>query len=246
VVHEPSTPGTLTVATSLPALGFWDGDDIEHLTGGFEWGIAEALGERFDVDVTYVDVPFEQLAAGDLGEADVALAQISITDERLEIMDLSEPYYLTHAGALAGDDVELRDLADAKELRWVVEESTTEQEFLEDVIRPDDEPIVSPDREGTLEALRDGRADVALLDLPTAMAIANAIPELDVPAQFRTEEQYAVALPKDSDNSEAVSTAIRAFATDGTLDELIDTYLTPLLGGDPDDVRLITTKPSEG
>jgi len=42
-----------------------------------------------------------------------------------------------------------------------------------------------------------------------------------------------------------VSTAIRAFATDGTLDDLIDTYLTPVLGGDPDDIRLITT-PSEG
>jgi hypothetical protein len=39
---ESSTPGTLTVATALPALGFWDGEDIEHLTGGFEWGIAEA------------------------------------------------------------------------------------------------------------------------------------------------------------------------------------------------------------
>ena len=80
---EPATPGTLTVATSLPALGFWDGDDVDDLTGGFEWGIAEALGERFDVEVTYLDVPFEQLAAGDLGEADLALAQISITDGRL-------------------------------------------------------------------------------------------------------------------------------------------------------------------
>jgi polar amino acid transport system substrate-binding protein len=243
---DPSTPGTLTVATSLPALGFWDGEDVDDLTGGFEWGIAEALGERFHVDVTYLDLPFEQLAAGDLGEADVALAQISITDERLEIMDLSEPYYLTHAGALARNDVELRDLADAKELRWVVEESTTEQEFLEDVIRPDDEPIISADRAGTLDALRDGRAEVALLDLPTAMAAANQSPDLEVPAQFATEEQYAVALPKDSENTEAVSTAIRAFASDGTIDDLIDTYLTPLLGGDPDDIRLITTRPSEG
>jgi ABC-type amino acid transport substrate-binding protein len=90
------------------------------------------------------------------------------------------------------------------------------------------------------------RAEVALLDLPTAMAVAHQSPDLEVPAQFATEEQYAVALPKDSANTEAVSTAIRAFATDGTLDDLIDTYLAPLLGGDPDDVRLITTKPAEG
>ena len=42
-----------------------------------------------------------------------------------------------------------------------------------------------------------------------------------------------------------MSTAIHAFASDRTLDDLIDTYLTPLLGGDPEDIRLVTT-PSEG
>ena len=242
---EPATPGTLTVATSLPALGFWDGDDVDELSGGFEWGIAEALGDRFELEVTYVDVPFEELVAGDLGGADVALAQISISDARRDVIDLSEPYYSTNAGALARDGVELRDLADAKELRWVVEESTTEHDFLEEVIQPDAEPIVSTDRERTLDVLRDGDADAALLDLPTAMTVANAFPEYDVPAQFATEEQFAVALIKDSDNTEAVSTAVRAFASDETLEELSERYLDPLLGGEPSDIRLITTRRPE-
>lgn len=241
---QPATSGTLTVATSLPAVGFWDGDDVEHLTGGFEWGISEALGERFELDVTYIDVPFEQLVAGDLEGADIALAQISITDARREVIDLSDPYYFTNAGALTRDGVDLRDLADAKELRWVVEESTTEQDFLEDVIRPDLDPIVSTDRQGTLDVLRRGDADAALLDLPTAMSIANARTEYDVPAQFATEERFAVALPLDSDNTEAVSSAMRAFASDRTLEDLDERYLIPVLGGDPADIRLIVTPES--
>src|SRR4029453_8585833 len=65
----PATDGVLTVATNLPAPGFWDGDDVDHLTGGFEWGIATDLAKRFDLDVKFVDVPFQQLAAGDLGDA---------------------------------------------------------------------------------------------------------------------------------------------------------------------------------
>ena len=41
---HPATEGTLTVATALPAPGFWDGADVEHLEGGFEHGIAAGAG----------------------------------------------------------------------------------------------------------------------------------------------------------------------------------------------------------
>jgi polar amino acid transport system substrate-binding protein len=237
----PATDGVLTVATNLPAPGFWDGDDIDHLTGGFEWGIATDLAKRFGLEITFVDAPFEQLASGDLGGADIALAQISTTEQRRELMDFSAPYYPSNAGALARDGVELRDLAGAKELQWVVEESTTEQSLLEDAIKPDHDPLVTQNREETLAALAAGKADAALLDLPTALATAHEHPELTVPAQFTTDEQLAVALPKDSDNTEAVSSAIRALETDGTLDDLSDKYLRPLFAEDPDHVRAIVT-----
>lgn len=241
----PATDGVLTVATNLPAPGFWDGDDIDHLTGGFEWGIATDLAERFGLEVTFVEVPFEQLASGNLGAADIALAQIATTEQRRDVMDFSAPYYPSNAGALARDDVELRDLADAKELRWVVEESTTEQSLLADRIKPDAEPLVTQNREETLAALADGRAEAALLDLPTALATAHEHPELTVPAQFTTDNQLAVALPKDSDNTEAVSSAIRSLDADGTLDDLSDQYLRPLFAEDPDHVRAIVTPPED-
>ena len=241
----PGTDGVLTVATNLPAPGFWDGDDIDHLRGGFEWGIATELAKRFDLKVTFVDVPFEQLAVGDLGDADIALAQISTTDQRRERMDFSAPYLPSNAGALATHAVELRDLADAKDIKWVVEESTTEESLLHDVIRPDHDPLVTATRQETLAALADGSAEAALLDLPTALATAHANPELTVPAQFASDERLAVALPIDSANTEAVSSAIRAFDTDGTLTDLYDKYLRPLFAEDPENVRVIAVRPGE-
>ena len=183
----PKHAGVLTVITSLPAPGFWDGPDVDHLTGGFEWGIANDLAKRFGLEVKFVNVPFEQLAAGDFDDADIALAQISTTDARRDLMDFSSPYYPSNAGALATKDVELKDLAAAKDLKWVVEESTTEQSLLDDVIKPDDAPLVTQTRDETLAALADGRADAALLDLPTALATAHEHPELTVPAQFMTQ-----------------------------------------------------------
>ena len=241
----PKQTGVLTVVTSLPAPGFWDGPDVDHLTGGFEWGIATELAKRFGLTVTFVDAPFEQLAAGDLGDADIALAQISTTETRRQVMDFSSPYYPSNAGALATKDVELKDLAAAKELQWVVEESTTEESLLQDVIKPDDPPLVTQTRDETLAALANGSADAALLDLTTALATAHEHPELTVPAQFSTQEQLAVALPKDSDNTEAVSTAIRALVADGTIDDLFDQYLRPVLAEDPAHVRVIVTPPED-
>src|SRR3954471_18558430 len=81
----PRTPGQLTVATSLPAPGFWDGTAVGELTGGFEDGIARALADRFDLRLEVVDVPFERIVAGDLGGADMALAQITITPARDDV-----------------------------------------------------------------------------------------------------------------------------------------------------------------
>ena len=43
-------------------------------------------------------------------------------------------------------------------------EATTEAEFVEDVIRPDEEPLVLPDNNEALRAVVEGRADAALLD----------------------------------------------------------------------------------
>src|SRR5262245_50720985 len=240
----PSTPGVLTVATSLPAPGFWDGPDIDHLTGGFEWGIANELAKRFGLEVTFVDLPFDQITQGNLGEADLALAQISTTESRRKLMDFSSPYYPSNAGALAAEGVELRDLADAKELQWVVIEASTQQSLVDDM-KTDHEPIAVATLDDVLAALADGHAQAALLDLPTALVLAKQHPELHVPIQLPTNEQLAAALPKDSDNTEAVSSAIRALDADGTLDDLAEKYLDPAFSEDPDNVRSIPTPPED-
>ena len=138
----PVTPGLLTVATSLPAPGFWDGAAVDSLTGGFEYGVARLLAERFELELDVVDVPFERLVAGELAGADLALAQITITDEREERLAFSVPYYADDAGAVLESGEELTDLETAKEQRWAVQRGTVEADFLDDVVQPDDEPTL--------------------------------------------------------------------------------------------------------
>lgn len=136
-------PGTLTVATSLPAPGFWEGEDASDLTGGFEYELARELADRWDLELAVIDVPFDDLVAGDLHGADLALSQITITDDRRRNMTFSTPYYRDDDGVVLPTGEELTDLKTAKELRWGAIVESTQLGLLVDVVRPDSEPVAT-------------------------------------------------------------------------------------------------------
>jgi polar amino acid transport system substrate-binding protein len=233
----PEHEGVLTVAASIPAPGFWDSDDE-----GFEWGLAQALADRFDLRLEVVNVPFQQIVDGDLGGADLALSQISITDERGKVLDFSVPYYDTAPGVLALAGTDIDDLATAKEQHWVAVAGSTEADYLEDVVHPDATWTAVDDETAAASDVLAGRADAALMDLPTALVLARREPGLDVVARFATSERYGVALPDGStSNVEAVDAAIRSMQADGSLQDLTERWLRPALGTNPDDIKVVRT-----
>jgi polar amino acid transport system substrate-binding protein len=236
---EPETSGRLTVATSLPAPGFWDGGDVGDLSGGFEFGIATLLAERFDLELDVIDVPFERLVAGELAGADIALAQITITDAREDHLEFSVPYYTDAAGAVLEAGEELTDLETAKEQRWAVQRGTVEADFLDDVVRPDDEPSLFEDAVACVDAVADGRADAALVDLSTALILTKGRPDVTTGGRFTIEGDVAVALPSDSANVEVVDAALRALDSDGTLGDLEHEFLAPVFATDPASVPVV-------
>jgi polar amino acid transport system substrate-binding protein len=227
---NPSAPNVLTVATEqVPAAGFWQGT-VEHPTGGFEYGLARAMADRFGLDrVEIRTVPFGRMIEGDLAGADIGLRQLTPTPEREENLKFSIPYLSSPPGALVRSGTDVPDLKTAKELSWAVAEGTTQVSILEDQIDPD-EHIVAPNQAAAIRMLRRGDVEAVLLDLPVALAIAQVRPRLDVAAQFSGDEALAVALPESSDNREAVDSAIRAFTADGTIGDLADEWLGTSLG----------------
>jgi polar amino acid transport system substrate-binding protein len=235
----PTTPGILTVATSLPAPGFWEGDDASIVGGGYEWGLARALADEFDLDLQIIDVPFADIMAGELEGADMAIAQIEVTRERREMLDFSSPYYASDFGVLMTAGETLRDLEAARGLRWAVVEGSRQQGFIDDTIRPGEPVHVVDDEVAAAEAIKSGEVDAALIDLTSALIRAHDDDEFGVAAKFVTGDQYAVALPKDSVNREEVDAALSSFRLDGTMRNLAETWLLPLFATMPDDVPAI-------
>jgi polar amino acid transport system substrate-binding protein len=218
----PRTPGTLTVATAqVPDPGFWTGTP-QHLTGGFEYELARALARYFGLARTKVIVvPFKRLVAGDLGGADLALSDITVTAARAEHVSFSSSYLIAPPAILVRPGTHVSDVHGAQSLRWAVEGQTTLQTALEETIEPTSAPLIFEHQREALQALRSGRANAVMLDLPVALAYARESPHTyAVAAQLPSEATLAAALPKGSENVEAVDSALRALSADGTIARL--------------------------
>ena len=240
----PAVPGVLTVATNLPAPGFWEGPAAAP-TGGFEYALAHELAERFDLgEVRAVDVAFADLVAGDLHGADLALAELTPTAARDEQLDFSTAYLDAHPAVLVQDGLDVPDLAAARDLRWAVQTGSTHVDLVTERIRPDAELITGDDIAAVVDAVATGTVDAALLDLPTAIVQEQLTDgRLRVVAQFATDDAIAAAVPEGSDNLEAIDSAIRAMLRDGTVDRLAEDWLGRAASDGAVDIPLIRAQP---
>ena len=220
----PNHRGVLTVATNLPAPGFWEGSTAASVHGGFEYGIALEMAKRFDLGrVRVVDEPFS-----------------AITAERERHEQFSIPYWDSNLGVLVRRGTNVPDLATARAQRWAYQTGTTSQTFISDVIRPSRPSRGDTDLHQVLAALSAGKVDAVLLDLPLALVEAgHSGGRLAVAAQFVTGDRYGVVLPEDSPNREPVDAALRAMQADGTIDQLAARWLVPAFGQSPNTVPAI-------
>jgi polar amino acid transport system substrate-binding protein len=234
----PVTDDTLTVVTSLPAPGFWNGDDPSAITGGYEYEIAKALQEKLGMgELKVVNVSFDQLVAGQVGDFDVALSQVTITDERKQVVDFTEPYFESDQGVLVKAGTEVATTADAKALQWGVQSGTTGADFIADELKPDKEAQVFQDLAAGFAALEAGQVDAFMMD--TAIVLSQSSESggaEEVAAQFKTGEQYGGILPKGSTNADAINTGLTELKDDGSLSE----YAKEWLGGDPSAIPVLT------
>ena len=225
----PAQPGVLTVATSaVPSAGFWEGTP-QHPTGGFEYELAREMAKRFGLDRVRVKiVHFHRIVRGYLGGADLAIDLITPTAEREEALEFSQPYLKSAPTVLVRAGTEVPDLASAQELRWGAVRATTFVDTISERIAPEESVRVYDRQEQMLAALEAGKVEAVLFDLPLAVAIADESGgRFEAVAQLPNPEEIAVALPKSSENAEAVDSAVRALIADETIHDLLAEWVGP-------------------
>jgi polar amino acid transport system substrate-binding protein len=228
----PVKPGTLTVATALPAPGFWNGDDPESIDGGFEYGIVQGIAQRAGLSkVELKNVSFDALVAGGVKDYDVGFSQITITPARRKLLCFTTDYFSSDQGVLVRAGTKVTE-ANQKKLKWGVQASTTGELFLKDRVQPDEDGTVYQDTPEMFTALRARQIDAVLLD--TRIVIQQAAESggaLEVAGQYETGEKYGGIVESGSPNIGLLDRSIDAMKTDGTLKRLSSEFL-----GDPSTV----------
>jgi ABC-type amino acid transport substrate-binding protein len=224
---RPATRGVLTVVTSdVPTPGFWYGT-AAHPTGGFEYELARLLAERFGLHAVRVRIElFPRVVEGDLRGADLALDLITPTSERESKLDFSTAYYTGPPAVVVRRGIAIPDLVAAESLRWGTIRASTFVDDIRTLVAPRKPIAMFEGEPQVLAALREGRIDASIFDLPLAVAIAShSGGTLEVAAELPSSELIAAALPKGSGNVQAVDSAIRAFIAAGTVKALFDRWV---------------------
>lgn len=234
---ELVTEGTLTVATGEPAFEPWVVDDDPTNGQGFESAVVYALAEEmgFTADqVTWIRTGFDEAIAPGPKDFDLNVQQYSITDEREEVVDFSEPYYVTQQALVAFSDspvTEAASVADLKAYNLGAQIGTTSLDYIEAVIQPDTQAAVYDTNADAKSALDARQIDAIVFDLPTAFYItAVEIPEASIvgalPAAEAQADRFGMLMANDSPLKPCVDEALTALDSAGTLDELADEWLT--------------------
>ena len=232
---NPVTPDTLTVETTLPAQGWWNGTTPESIKDGYEYCMAAEIANMAGLSkVAVKNVSFDQLVAGHTSNYDLALAEITITPERAKVVDFSVPYFESNIGVLVqkGADVTESNITSKSCAAY---SGTTSVTFLQTKLHCASTKVY-PDSQTLYQGLLSGQVDADFLDTAIVLAEAKATGKLDVVGQYNTGETYGAIYPKGSANEDAFNQAISTMKGDGTLDNLSKTYLGPAFGGDPNSV----------
>ena len=230
---QPVNPGVFTLETALPNPGWLNGDTPEDIHTGFEFCLAANIAHRAGLDeVKLVIASFPAMIANVNQNKDMATATISITAERLKVMQFTAPYFNSDIGILVKKGTVV-DTETMKTARVGVLQGSTGANYIREKVKPA-ELREYPENPAILAALMAGQIDVAVNDTAILLGLASkSNGALEVVGQYSTGETYGAILPKDSPNKEAIDQAIEDMRKDGTLDKMASTYLADIWGADP-------------
>jgi polar amino acid transport system substrate-binding protein len=233
----PAKPGQLTVEVSLPAPGWWNGDTVDSIADGYEYCMAANIAHRAGFDkLEVVNVAWDALVAGQTADFDLALSEISITDERKKVVDFSISYFSSDIGVLVQKGTKV-DAASIKDMRIGVQQATTGADFVDQKLKPNKPANVYPDQPSMFTALAAGQIDVAMTDTSIILAQAGASNGAqEAVGQYATNETYGALYPKGSKSGATIDKIIQALIDDGTLKMLAAKYLAAAWGADPTSV----------
>ncbi|MDO8143575.1 amino acid ABC transporter substrate-binding protein [Isoptericola sp. 178] len=217
--------GTLTVATEGTYRPFTYHDASGELVG-YDVEVAEAVADELGLEIEFAETQWDAIFAGlDAGRFDTIANQVSMTPERLESYEFSQPYTVSRGAVVVAEgdtsitsfeDLDGKVAAQSLTSNWraLAEESGAEIEAVEGWAQ-------------SVELLGTGRVDATINDSLTVLDHQAEHPDAPIEIAAETEETSEmgfVVTPERAALVAEIDTALDTLREDGTLTALSEKY----------------------
>lgn len=226
---------TLRVVTDPSFVPFEMMDQETGKMIGFDMEIIREVADRagFEIDLNTMDFN-GIIPALQAGNVDIAIAGITITDEREEIVDFSNPYYDSGLRLLVrkGNDA-IKEFDDLEGKKIGTKIGSTSYDYLMKNLEADDGVTPYPGSADMYMALMSGAIDAVFYDAPNVGYFARTKGEGQVKTvgPLYEGQQYGIALVEGSEWVDEVNTALASMKEDGTYEKIYENWFGPMPEG---------------
>jgi putative glutamine transport system substrate-binding protein len=226
--------GHLVAGVKYDTPPFGSLNPITNQVEGFDVDLARELARALFGDETKVQfveavsrnrIPFLQE-----DKVDVILSTMTITDERRQEIDFSEPYYLAGQSILVKKGSPVRNVDDLNGRTVASAQGSTSERNVRERA-PGATLLLFPAYAEALAAMKDGRADAVSTDDTILMGMILRDPDLQMVGGLFTEEPYGAGIKKGRPEFVAfVDQVFSQLKASGRWTDLYKKYITPLSG----------------
>ena len=216
--------GTLVMATNaeFPPYEYYESENVI----GIDAEIAQAIADKLGMELKIEDMAFDSIiVAVNSGKADMGMAGMTVTEDRLENVNFSETYAHASQVVIVKEDSTIASPDDLSGKKVGVQLGTTGDAYAGDI----EGATVERYNKGfeAVQALSQDKIDAVIIDGEPAKVFVEENEGLKILDEAFTEEDYAIAIAKDNDELlEKINGALAELKESGELDKIVDKYIT--------------------
>lgn len=226
------TKKKLIMATNaeFPPYEYLEGEDIV----GIDVEIARAIADKLGMELEISDIAFDSIIPAVVqGKADIGVAGMTVTDERLENVNFTTSYATGVQVIIVKEDSDITAVDDlfveGNNYNIGVQLGTTGDLYCTWDIQDEGLGTVVQYNKGAdaVQALITGKIDCVVIDNEPAKAFVAANKGLKILETEYVTEEYAIAIAKDNTElKDKINTALDELIADGTVQGILDKYIS--------------------
>lgn len=222
VMAEDDNVLVMATNAEFPPYEYREGDEIV----GIDAEVAALIADKLGMELQIEDMAFDSvLAAVQTGKADIAMAGITVTEDRQKTVNFTDSYTTATQMIIVAEDSEIASPDDLTGKTVGVQLGTTGDIYADDI----EDATVERYSKGfeAVQALIQGKIDAVVIDGEPAKVFVEQNEGIKLLDEAFTEEEYAIAIAKDNEELlEQVNTALNELKEEGEFQKVVDKYIT--------------------